>query len=544
MAKSRGKKDSSGSDHYRSLVEIGIALSSEKDLGKILDLILESALATTHADAASIYLPESLTSPSGDQANHRVLRFHRSANRSTGKTIQNKLLALDHKSIAGYVASTGETVRLDDCYYIPENVPYKFNSKVDHELGYRTKSMLTVPMKTSSGKVRGVLQMINKLKPEVALHEHEIKSHQVDDIISFLDDDIELMQAFASQACVALENAKLNEEISNLFESFIRASVTAIEARDPTTSGHSNRVALLTVDFAQAVHVCSTGVFKSVHFNEDQLRELRYAALLHDFGKIGVRESVLGKEKKLFPEEMETIMVRLESARVRQEMLAWKEMALELADLAESGKLENPRQHLSKVAVRVEQFAKQLQKIRLKIMNANEPQILARDFNIHELMNWITRTSKDLGQELLTDTELAKLSIPKGTLDEAERREINSHVSHTYSFLKQIAWTENLSQVANIAHAHHEKCDGSGYPLGLKANQIPIQSKMMTIADIYDALTAMDRPYKKAASHERALDILDSEARAGQLDRELFKIFVEAEIYRVVRSEEAAKRAA
>lgn len=535
-------------ERYRSLVDIGVALSSETGLSHVLDLVLDKALECTNSDAASIYLTENVRVDSigrglGAKKFHSVLRFHSSANRSTGKTIQDKVLDLDATSIAGYVASTGLAVRVDDCYAIPVNEPYRFNAEIDRQLGYRTKSMLTVPMMSSSGKVRGVLQMINKLTPafkDLPKHEPLSENH----IVPFNDDDVALMQAFASQAFVALENAKLTEDIENLFESFIRASVTAIEARDPTTSGHSDRVAVLTVEFARAVHLATEGPYKTHVFSEQQIRELRYAALLHDFGKIGVRESVLTKEKKLYPHEMETILLRLESARAKQEMLTWKEMAQELVEMIESGKTEGTALKLSRVARKIDDFSLQLNRVRQSIVNANQPQVIEQDFDIGALMKWINNASLELGESLLTADEIVRLSLPKGSLSTEERREIESHVTHTYQFLRQIAWTEDLAHVPEIAHAHHEKCDGTGYPRGVTTGEIPVQSRLMAISDIYDALTSMDRPYKPALTAERALEILHRDARQGKLDFDLLKIFIEAEIFRSVRGMNRQRRAA
>lgn len=520
------------------MVDIGIALSSEKEVSRILDLILDKTLETTEAGAASIFLTENIridTIGNTHQKFFPVLRFHRSTNWATGRAIQNKVLDLDASSIAGYVALTGEAVRVDDCYQLPENTPYRFNPQVDKETGYRTVSMLAIPMKNADGKVRGVLQILNKIKPEQRPSRDSEKKNQsvnIEDVIPFTDDDVELMQAFASQATVAIENVKLTEDIENLFESFIRASVTAIEARDPTTSGHSDRVAVLTVEFARAVHQCPQGVMKDVIFSEQQIRELRYAALLHDFGKIGVRESILAKRHKLYPHEMETILLRLDSARARHEMMMWKEMAQELVEMFEKGHPHTPRANIADVTKKIDQFAQQLQQVRLSIIKANQPQIVEDDFDIVSLMSWINKTSRELDQALLTPEEIVKLSLPKGSLNEEERKEIESHVSHTYHFLRQIAWTEDLSNVADIAHAHHEKCDGSGYPRGLTAEHIPVQAKIMTISDIYDALTSMDRPYKRATTAERALEILHFEARNGKLDLDLLKIFIEAEVFR------------
>jgi len=534
-------------ERYRSLVDIGIALSTEKELQVVLDLILEKALETTRADAASIYLTENVKvdpiALGGQIArkHHSVLRFHRSANRRKGQFIQNKVLELDSSSIAGYVASTGIAVCVADCQNLPPGLPYRFNADLDKESGYQTKTVLAVPMVASNGRVRGVLQMINKVE-EKSDPTGQLPTTQ--SIVSFNDDDLELMQAFASQACVAIENAKLTEDIENLFESFIRASVTAIEARDPATSGHSDRVAVLTVELARAVHQVSNGPLRDVVFSEQQIRELRYAALLHDFGKIGVRESVLTKPKKLYPHEMEVILSRLESARARQEMLTWREMAHELVEMIESQKTEGARFKLGKAHQKVEKFAQQVQQLKISVLNANQPLINEGDYDTASLISWITKTSQEIGQELITSEELIKLSVPRGSLTAEERREIESHVTHTYHFLRQIAWTEDLSNVADIAHAHHEKCDGTGYPRGITSEQIPVQSRMMAISDIYDALTSMDRPYKKALDPQRAIDMLLAGADDGKLDFDLIKVFIEAEIYRSVLGMTRGRRAA
>ncbi|MDX9731556.1 MAG: HD domain-containing phosphohydrolase [Bdellovibrionales bacterium] len=532
---------------YRSLVDTGIALTREKDISRILDIIIDRALEATGADAASIFLVENIKidSVANTQAKYiPVLRFHRSNNRRTGKAYQNKILELEKTSIAGWVAIEGKAVRIDDCYNLPADSELKFNEDVDIETGYNTISMLAVPMMSSNEKIRGVLQLINKLQPGSDGDLDHNKSLDRSDVTSFSDEDEELMAAFASQASVAIENARLTEDIENLFESFIRASVTAIESRDPSTSGHSDRVAVFTVEFARAVHQSDTGTFKNVLFSDSQMRELRYAALLHDFGKIGVRESVLSKQLKLYPHEMETILSRLEVARAKQEMIAWKQTTEELIEAIENGSsVASPRDYTKNVVRKIDDFARQLQQVRLSIVKANQPQIVAGDFDILSLMSWINKTSQEIEQTILTPDEIVKLSLPKGTLTEAERKEIENHVTHTYHFLRQIAWTEDLGSVPDIAYSHHEKMDGSGYPRGLMTEHIPLQSKLMTIADIYDALTSMDRPYKPAVQPERAIDILYMEGRSGKLDLDLLKIFVEAEVWRAalgMRSQKAA----
>ena len=397
---------------YRSLVDTGISLTREKDINRILDIIIDRALEATGADAASIFLTENIKidSVANTQAKYiPVLRFHRSTNRRTGKTYQNKILELEKSSIAGWVALEGKAVRIEDCYNLPKDSELTFNEDVDLETGYNTISMLAVPMTSSNSKIRGVLQIINKLKPG---SEGDLDKHiavQRRDVAPFTDEDEELMFAFASQASVAIENAKLTEDIENLFESFIRASVTAIESRDPSTSGHSDRVAVFTVEFARAVHQADAGPFKGIEFTDAQVRELRYAALLHDFGKIGVRESVLSKQLKLYPHEMETILNRLETVRAKQEMLLWKNSTEELIELIQNGKSlpGSARDYAMKITNGIDDFAKQLQQVRLSIVKANQPQVIAGDFDILSLITWINKTSLEMEQAIARHRLLA-----------------------------------------------------------------------------------------------------------------------------------------
>jgi hypothetical protein len=229
---------------------------------------------------------------------------------------------------------------------------------------------------------------------------------------------------------------------------------------------------------------------------------------------------------------MDSILLRLDNASLKQELGQWRETAYELGELLRKGETQDPTFTFGKTTQKIDAFKKQLHHIRIKLMAANQPQIMHDDFDISELISGINKISQEVDQNLITSQELVKLSLSKGSLSDDERREIESHVSHTFSFLRQIHWTEDLRDVADIAHAHHEKCDGTGYPRGLTYEHIPVQSRMMAITDIYDALTSMDRPYKKAVTAERALDILHREAHSGKLDLELLKIFIEAGIFK------------
>ena len=321
----------------------------------------------------------------------------------------------------------------------------------------------------------------------------------------------------------------LYESIERLFEGFVTAAVTAIEQRDPTTSGHSFRVADLTVELARVVDRIDEGEYRDVRFSPDHIREIRYASLLHDFGKVGVREQVLIKEKKLYPLQIEMIRSRFEFAMKNIENEANRRKIDYLVANGHAGYED----FAARVDAEAAEEILRLQKDFSFVAQSNEPTVLPEgEFNYLQAL--ATREYVDYrGQrKLLLDPEEARvLSIRKGNLDATERLEIESHVTHTFNFLQKIPWTRDLAAVADIAYAHHEKLNGRGYPRKLTAADIPIQSRMMTVSDIYDALTASDRPYKRAVPTERALDILKMEMKEGLLDQSLVATFIEAKVY-------------
>ena len=336
------------------------------------------------------------------------------------------------------------------------------------------------------------------------------------------------MGALASQAGIALENAILYSEISRMLEGFVRASVEAIEQRDPTTSGHSRRVADLTVSLARAVEQGGGPRFANVRFTRDDIRELEYASLLHDFGKIGVREEVLVKAKKLYEHQLDNIRLRFDLAirAIEADILQRKLFVLERrGDKAELQSLDE------EMRVRKLELEQNFQ----AVAAANEPTVLKEgEFQRIEAISRETYAALDGAlHPLLSKDEVLSLSIQRGSLTSSEIDEIRSHVVHTFEFLSQIPWGKQFRRVALIAGAHHERLNGTGYPNRLQAAEIPLQSKMMSIADIFDALTASDRPYKKAVPIERALDILGYEVKDQHIDGDLLRVFVDARVWEV-----------
>ncbi len=503
------------------LNQIGVALSAERDITRLLSLILQKTREVTSADAGSLYLVES----SGEK--EQRLRFKLTQNDSRQFPFTEFTMPITETSMAGHVAITGETLSIPDAYDIPPDRPYRFNPKWDQDSGYLTRSMLTLPMKNAKGEVIGVLQLINcKTDRNARLQDRADVGRSV---VPFSDRAKRLALSLASQAAVAYENSKLYQDIETLFEGFVRAAVKAIEQRDPTTSGHSSRVSTLTCGLAEAVDRIDAGSYGGLHFSTEQMKEIRYAALLHDFGKVGVREDVLVKAKKLYPWQLELLNQRFDYIRKELEASSSKQKVQYL--------LEKTREEAHALLGTVDdEFKRRLEEIDAYyqlILQSNEPTVLpAGKFDqLIEIARQTYRDPRGIEHNLLSPEEVRFLSIPKGSLDPSERLQIESHVIHTFNFLTQIPWTKEIGEIPMIARGHHEKLDGTGYPYQLRAEDIPVQTRMMTICDIFDALSASDRPYKKAVPADRALDILKASADHHELDNELFNLFVEAKIY-------------
>jgi HD-GYP domain-containing protein (c-di-GMP phosphodiesterase class II) len=474
-----------------SILDVAKAMVANRDLDSLLPMILDEAGKVVDADRCSLFVLD---------------RDRRELWTKIAQGASGEIRVPLGSGIAGRVAQTGVAINLADAY-----ADERFNRTIDRTTGYQTRNILCVPMRDAAGEVTGVIQALNKRGNAV-----------------FTAEDEELLLALAGQAAVAIENALLLQEIQRLFEGFVAASVVAIESRDPSTAGHSSRVASLTLHLAEAVERGGRGQYAGVRFDRNDVQEIRYASLLHDFGKVGVREAVLLKPNKLHPEELTLLESRFELVRKDRQLESYKRRMRSLALLGPQALADINREEETRLREAIQEIDEALQ----FIVACNRPTVLPRDG--FEKLKRIRESSyqDSLGAQLplLTDVEVERLSISRGSLSPAERSEIESHVTHTFRFLSQIPWTRALRRVPEIAFGHHERLDGSGYPRGVGANDIPIQSRMMAIADVYDALTAGDRPYKKAVAHATALDILDDEARRGLLDSELLKLFVEADV--------------
>lgn len=488
----------------QQLSEIGVALSSQLSLNDLLSTLLREACGIAECDAASLYLVER-------DADADYLRFKLTRNDSIDFAFKESRVPLSSESLAGYVAKSGEDINLVDVYDLPANVPYSFNRSFDEKMNYRTRSMLVLPLRDHNDLVVGVLQFMNR------------KCAATGDTIAFDAEIVEILRAVTSQAALSILKSRLVRDINELFESFVQASVKAIEQRDPSTSGHSARVAETTVDLFRALPNSNLPRFKNLSISQNDLREVRYAALLHDFGKVGVREAVLVKSHKLSDERLEIISyrVQLQKERLRRSALQ-REMHL-LHDKAQDFEVARARIHRE-----LQSQLSQLDDYFGMIVAANNPTVRVDGDFAHlksiESYQFIEDDGSPTG--LISKQDLAALSVRRGSLTQEERVEIEAHVQHTRDFLAVLPWPEELSQVPLIAGSHHEKLNGTGYPVGLEGDQIPLASRVMTVCDIYDALTAMDRPYKSAISQQAAFDILYEEAKAHLLDIDLVNIFV------------------
>jgi HD-GYP domain-containing protein (c-di-GMP phosphodiesterase class II) len=524
------------------LLSIGTALSGSQDLGELLDLILTKSREITCSDAGSVYLLDKTGSTP-------KLIFKVAQNDSLPEIcFQEFAIDITQESLAGYVALTQRSLNLPDAYNLLPGLPYKLDQHFDRNFTYRTRSILVLPMQDARGEIIGVLQLINrKVRSGIKI----TPSNALEMTLPYTEWEERIVRSLASQAAISIERNLLQNNIEHLFESFVKASVEVIEARDPTTRGHSERVAELTVRLGEEVNLVEIGSLRRLYFNDRQIQEIRYAALLHDFGKIGVPEAILNKRKKLYPGQLETIKARFGLVQRTLEMECaqkkFQHLSMHPYWSERHGATEEPCsycQHLSEFDAELKEAIAKLKQYYALIEQINEPEALEHkvfenffEEAFQELNALSEYTYRDLDGELkplLTTTEIEQLMLPRGNLTATERRAIEAHVSHSYEFLKRIPWTKDLENIPAIAYGHHEKLDGTGYPRGLKGDEIPIQTQMMTVADIYDALTAADRPYKRPLPTDVVLNILREEAEQGKLNRDLVDLFEQRRVYQVL----------
>ena len=495
-------------DKIKRLNRIGIALTRTTKLEELFEMIVSECRSFTNADAGSLYTLED-----------GKLIFRVAQNDTLEQRLGYKApfkafpLPLSKKSVAGYVALTGEIILVDDCYELDPAKGPAVDRSFDQKNNYRSKSMLTVPMLNEKGAVIGVIQLINS-------------TDEKGEIIPFPEDMVDLMQSIASQAAVALANARYLSEIKNLFAAFVKYSATAIDERSPHTAGHTRRVAGMSMRIATAINETTDGDFADTHFSDQELEELWFAAWLHDIGKIAVKETVLEKSTRISPDRLNWIITRMQTILHSLELDALKKENCSQDALDK----EEVIKHRERIKADIEFLEKLNTYGFLSDENAMRLQAIASQ-------KYFDHEGKE--QPLLDDFEMQNLGVKRGNLTDTEWHEMRSHVVKTRTIVQNIPFTDELANVANIAAGHHEMLNGTGYPDGLKEDVLPLQARILAVADIFDALTASDRPYKKAIPLEKSIEILQAEVKNGRLDERIVKLVLEKQLYIGHRDDQA-----
>jgi len=496
----------------RRLSDIGRALSGERNLNALLEMIVDEARNFTDADAGTLYIKE------GNTLRFKILQNESLQTRMGGRSgeeIPFPPVELKETNVSAYVAMKGVSVNIDDVYH-SDLFDFTGPKKFDESTGYRSKSMLVVPMRNHENDVIGVLQLLNA-------------KNSRGEIISFSPDYEELTQSLASQAAVAITNVSLINDMEHLFESFVEVMATAIDEKSPVTGGHIRRVADLTMEMAEVLNEQHSGRFADIKFNPEQLYELKIAALMHDIGKVTTPVDIVEKAKKL-----QTIFDRVHLVDLRFKYLILKEKHLgaqhKITLLEQGASAEDMKNWEEDSKRKVDE----LTDMRQFVLQCNNPGEFLEDEKIERLRAISHFTYKDEeGKEVryLSDDELENLSIRRGSITEKERKVMQHHAAVTLKMLDKIPFTKKLKNIPNFAGAHHEFINGKGYPLGLKGDEIPFEGLLMAVTDIAEALTAADRPYKKAMPLPVVYKILRAMAKDMELDSDLVELFIGENVY-------------
>ncbi|PLX71202.1 MAG: phosphohydrolase [Denitrovibrio sp.] len=481
-----------------AFIELAYSLVRIRDLDELLGTMLTRIRNMLDADAGSIFIYDS-------EADELIFKY--TQNDSLDLPFNAFRMPANENSIAGFCAVRNSIINLEDVYNLDPKFPFSFNPSFDKMSGYKTVSMLVFPINDINGRLIGVLQLINKKNYQSALITVE---NAADVVIPFDQTDETTAHSLSGIVGMALENALLYDSIEQMWAGFIEACMTAIDSRDPVTGGHSQRVTDYTMYTAETMSE-DMEVWPDFNLSPEDLRCLKYSCMLHDFGKLVISENVLQKANKLYPGMLEVIEFRFGIAKA-----------------------------MAKLAGKPEEEIEELGSLLNMVRKANVPTVLDDDTS-GGLDKCLTYEFKDYDgntHTLLTKDEYDYLSIKRGSLTNEERSIIQSHANHTFDFLIKIPWTNELKLVPIVAALHHERIDGKGYPFGLAGDQIHMQGRIMAVADIFDALTAADRPYKKAMPVEKACAILKEEAERFALDKKVVDYFVDNALYEVVMRRE------
>ena len=501
----------SNSNKLSKLIDIGIALSKEKNINILLEKILNEARVISNSDGGTVYL----ITDDNKKLNFEIMqteslgiKFGGSAEPVPDYIYPVKLYTDDGSknlnNVSAVCALKGKTINIKNAY---ENDEYDFSGVkgFDKKHNYFSKSFLNIPLKDHKDKVIGVLQLLNAQKDG--------------EIISFSDKLVELVEALSSQASVALTNQLLIDEQKTLFRSFIKLVAEALEHKDEVTGGHCTRVPVLTMMIAEAINKDRSGSYKDFQFSDDEMEELYVAGWLHDFGKVATPEHIMNKSTKLegLYDKIDQIKLRFEILKRDVELNFYKNM-------------------LSNSDIDKKLLDAQLQKINadFKFLEVSN---IGGEFMSEELQNRVHDIAKqkieldDQSSPILSNEEIDFLTISRGTLSKEDREVMENHVSLTYTLLDKLPYPDHLKQVPFYAGCHHEKINGEGYPNGYSGDQLPLQARIIAIADVFEGLTAPDRPYKEPYKLSKALKILKFMVNDGEIDSELFKLFITKKLY-------------
>ncbi|MDI6776009.1 MAG: HD domain-containing phosphohydrolase [Syntrophales bacterium] len=502
--------------HIRQMTRIGAALSAERNLDRLLEMIVEEARRYTCADGGTLYImsdDETALHFAIVQNDTLKVRMGGTSGKITWPPVmlKNPDGSPNYANVSAYAAISGEVVNIPDVYNA-SGFNFEGTRKFDAETGYRSRSMLVAPMRNHENNIIGVLQLLNALDTATG------------EVITFSLESQRMTESLASQAAVTLSNNRLIYDLENLLESFIKTIATAIDEKSPYTGGHVRRVADLTMAIARKINEATEGPYADVCLSEDQMRELRIAAWLHDMGKITTPEYIIDKATKL-----ETICDRIEFLKTRFEVIK-RDHEIELLKRGVGRDWDSGREV---VLAEDDEFIKALREDFNFLCAANVGGEYMADGMIERLKSVAQRQWALDGklQPLLNDNEIYNLSIRRGTLTDEERGIINNHAAVTHKMLSQLPFPKKLRHVQDYAAAHHEKLDGTGYPSGLKGDQLPLQSRILALADVFEALTAKDRPYKKGKTLSEAMKIMELMVADHHLDSDLFDLFIKERLY-------------
>jgi response regulator RpfG family c-di-GMP phosphodiesterase len=497
----------------KNMTEIGTALSAERNRSALLELVVSHVRQLTKADAGTLYIFEN------SRLHFQIVQNGSLAitmGGATGKPITFPPVELTESNVSAYAAIKGVPINIPDVYN-SDLFDFTGPKKFDASTGYRSKSMLVVPMKNHEDEVVGVLQLLNSIDSITG------------EVVPFSDATQDLAVSVASQAAVAISNMNLVKSLEGLFEAFVDVMATAIDEKSPVTGGHIRRVAQMTMEMAEVINEQKEGKFKENYFNEEQMYELKLAGYMHDLGKVTTPVEIVEKGKKLEAIFDRIHFIDLRMAHVIQG-LKLEALQKEYELVAKNAADDVIHTLKSEMENRINEFTE----IRSFINKCNEPGEFLEDEKVDRLQEVakITYIDED-GEEqnLLTENELLNLSIRRGSITEAERKQMQNHAAVTIKMLNQIPFTNKLARIPNFAGAHHECINGKGYPLGLKGDEIPFEGRLMAVTDIAEALTAADRPYKKAMPLSVVNKILRSMADNNELDKDMVELFISENVY-------------